>query len=44
MDQAACDWLARYSKIVHPSLVAKKLTGKEVALIAELYDRHAVIE
>ena len=32
------------SKIVHPSLVAKKLTGKEVGLIAQLYDRHAVIE
>ena len=32
------------AKIVHPSLVAKKLTGKEVSLIAELYDRYAVIE
>jgi multiple sugar transport system substrate-binding protein len=32
------------SKIIHPSLVAKKLTGKEVSLIADLYDRYAVIE
>jgi hypothetical protein len=32
------------SKIVHPSLVAKKLTGKEVAAIAKLYDQFAEVE